>query len=393
MFVNFLYLKKNHFKNLKFLLSFFLFILTIGLFGQQLNRGLVYDFSDDWQVYNFEKKTFLPAVGGNPSNALSLVINLQKFHHYNFSISFNEESYVYVNYKLIKKTFPGEIIIYKIDSLKSINLQHEVLITIYKKDLFLNFPKASIIYNPKVVIANNKKEEVKTPFQINKRQNFAFRDFLVLTFVFLLITYAFLLNFYPRVFEQYYQLKNIFGTIEKTSLIKALGRVQLIFILNHSFLLSFGLMIFKKLFSLYNQGTITWDQSLPLLVYNWFGWALVIFCLILGKYILINLLGNLIGNDKIVYLHFYRHISLSQVFYPILIFSLFFLIVNNPGIYQSLYFIFWILIIAFQLVRSAVISIGLNKIIPFYNMYFFSYLCATEAIPVLLGFKYFSQIL
>jgi len=354
---------------------------------------VVYDFSDDWQIFNQDKNNYFPLLSGQTSNSVSINLPLKDFQHYSFYTSVFEETYLYIDNKLTIKLSPQSVVLFNIDSLNKVIKSEKVFLTFYRRNAFSKPPKANIVYikqNPSGAIQSVK---TLTSVAIIKRHSSVFKNFMILSFVFLFCSYTFLLNFYPKVFEQYFQISNIFGVVDKTTFLRSLSRVQLLFILNHSLLLSLGFNILKKIFSLYSHTSLIAEENIYLMFYNWVAWALVIFCLIMGKYILINILGNLLRGDKVVHLHFYRHISLSQTFYLFFVLALFFIMLRFPLGNANLYMIFWYIIISFQIIRMVIITIGLNKIIPFYNMYFFSYLCATEAIPVLLGFNYFSQIL
>ena len=354
---------------------------------------IVYDFSDDWQIFNKEKNNFFPLLSGQTSNSVSISLPIKDFQHYNFYTSVFDETYLYIDNKLTTKLSPQSVLLLSIDSLKKEIKTDKVFLTFYRRNAFSKLPKASIVYIKQSPLQAIQPVKLLSSVPIIKRQSSVFKNFMILSFIFLFCSYTFLLNFYPKVFEQYFQINNIFGVVDKTTFLRSLSRVQLIFILNHSLLLSLGFNILKKIFSLYSHTYLIANENINLLFYNLVAWALVIFCLIMGKYILINILGNLLRGDKIVNLHFYRHISLSQTFYLFFVAALFFIMLRYPLGLTNLYMIFWSIIVSFQIIRMIIITIGLNKIIPFYNMYFFSYICATEAIPVLLGFKYFSQIL
>ncbi len=375
---------------------FFLVLKSNFLFAQSdidKKFEIVYDFSDDWLIFNQEKNNYFPLLSNQTSNSVSISLPLKDYKNYSLHAFVIDETYLYINNRLTLKLSPQSELLFNIDSLNKELKADKAFLTFYRRNAFSKLPKASIVYVKQSASQVIRPVKLLTAVPIIKRQGSVFKNFMILSFVFLFCSYAFLLNFYPKVFEQYFQINNIFGVVDKTTFLRSLSRVQLLFILNHSLLLSLGFNILKKILSLNSHTYIIAEENIYLMVYNWIAWALVIFCLIMGKYILINVLGNLLRGDKVVHLHFYRHISLSQTFYLFFVTALFYTMLIYPLGNTNLYMIFWSIIVSFQIIRMIIITIGLNKIIPFYNMYFFSYICATEAIPVLLGFKYFSQIL
>lgn len=110
---------------------------------------------------------------------------------------------------------------------------------------------------------------------------------------------------------------------------------------------------------------------------------------LIGKVILIAIVSNLFGNNKIAAFYIKEMLNINLFFIIILFFSSILIYLYIGSIPQ-----FWILvaiygIVILYLVRLILIYFKILKLSSFSNLYLFSYFCTTEIFPFLIGLKYF----
>jgi hypothetical protein len=110
---------------------------------------------------------------------------------------------------------------------------------------------------------------------------------------------------------------------------------------------------------------------------------------LIGKVILVAIVSNLFGNNKIAAFYIKEMLNINLFFVIILFFSSI-LIYLNVGSIPS----FWLTIaiygiVILYLVRLILIYFKILKLSSFSNLYLFSYFCTTEIFPFLIGLKYF----
>ena len=122
------------------------------------------------------------------------------------------------------------------------------------------------------------------------------------------------------------------------------------------------------------------------------GW-LIIFILVLValfvKYVLIGSMSSLFAMSDKTNFYFIEYLRMAMIFYTIIFVVIGFMIVNMIYLIKPLLEGLVLLIVIFNLIRIIVIYFKFRQTVSIKNLHLFSYLCTTELIPIIIGFKFF----
>lgn len=356
----------------------------------------VQSLEDEWLVYDAEYRTYVPFIRekhGVP-DALYLHLNLNNYRGYQLSLFSPQSVYLFTQAQLQTLVPANQTVALDIDSLYTQHKQTRLLITLYRADGHAAMPSAAIVYP-----TQQKPENIAaaTALQTNRiDRNAPLKNFIIISLLLIMALYAFLWNYHPKAFKSYYNAAAMFSFSfkEDTVLIsRPLSNISLLFIYNHSLLLSFLYIVIQKGSGrlLLNDPVLQAASSFGDLMGYFFGLSVLIFLLNIGKYLFIYTLGSLFNLSQVIYIHFYEYLLLSRFFYNIVAILVFILVVSAPQTLPFLYGTVVLLIIAFSIIRLLIINFALNRQTSVKTLYLFSYLCATELIPILIGFKILVQ--
>jgi hypothetical protein len=383
---------------IKYLLSFFILLLSlvnvaIADVPQSDAYQVVQNLEEQWMVYDSEYKGYVPflkEMHGNPS-ALYLELNLDSYKGYFLQVSHTQGGYLFIQAQLYKKIASQEQIRLSIDSLKNLQQKSAILISLYNASGHTTMPSVAMVR--KVTASKDiglAEQSDVTPLKPATRSGLG--DFIILSALLIVTLYAFLWNYHPKAFNSYYSLKSLFSFSFKEDTVfvsRPLSRISMLFIFAHSMLLSFLYILIQKssgglaINDHYLQNSVTFVN---LFSYFFIATA-VVFGLILGKYMFIYLLGNLFNLSKIVHMHFFEYLLYSRVFYTIVVATVFVLYISYPALLPEAIEEIIFVIVVFNFVRLFIINFALNRFTSVKNLYLFSYLCATELTPLLIGIK------
>lgn len=376
-----------------FVFSFFSTPLLLGAIDiPQANYQTIEDLEESWQVYDADYKSYIPylqRVHGN-TEALHLQLNLNNYKGYRLLIQTPKPVYLFIQAQLNRKLTGGQTLILHIDSLRKIYPQPTVLLSFYNQLGHSTKPSVSIINYIERSSGNTIQEVSVLP--LKPREQSGLEDFSIVAAILITALFAFLWNYHPNAFRSYYNIKPLFSLSikEDTVLVsRPLSRLSMLFILNHSLLLSFLYILIQKSSGkqLLNDYVLQTASSFGELFYYFSLLSLSIFILIIAKYFFLYFLGSLFNLSNVIHIHFYKYLLFSRLFYSVIVPILFVIYLSFPlaistASQQVIY-----IIIAFNFIRLLIINFALNKLTSVKNLYLFSYLCATELTPLLIGIK------
>ncbi|GAA4401292.1 hypothetical protein GCM10023187_15350 [Nibrella viscosa] len=372
--------------------------LTVGVLAQA-QEGIgpdrsfypVYDFRDDYLVYDESYRTYVPYLNEQHSTipATSVFIDLESNRHYSILLSSQKDAYLFINAALQRKLPARQWLVLNIDSLYQIYHQPEIFLTLYGtpgiegKQLYLGYPKSAT--ETPVVLSDE-------GLSIRPRPSSVFDDFFGLCLVFLLATHAFLYSFNRRAFLRFYSIRDLFSlrVREETFLInKPLSRITMLFLLNLSFVAAFLIMFVQSrninLFS--SRSLLLPGQQLPELIADFFLISAIAFVLLLGKYFVLYALGNLYRLEGITNIHYFKALQSSLLFFTGVVAILTVITYNVPDIsWLNTYLM--VPFVTFYLARLALLYLVITNVTPIKNLYLFSYLCIIELIPLIIGVRF-----
>ncbi|WP_144080145.1 DUF4271 domain-containing protein [Flectobacillus major] len=354
---------------------------------------LVYDYHDDWQVYDDHYKAYVPYIKGEHKdyNSFSLFFDTENYRGYKLLYYSGKENYLFINASLQRKLPTEQWVVMDIDSLKE---------KYGKLKLFLTFYGTNTNVEAMTVQVGNKISKVEKSIQISDslltvipRELTPFQDFVTLGLLFLAVCYAFLYNLQPKAFGRYFSIQDLLTiNIRDDAFIvnKPFDLGNLLFVLNLSFTLAFIFMLIQSdEMDLFSVSTILRDgESLGTMFSNFIELGVVIFVLMLAKYVALAILTNLYRLDNITNVHYFKVIQASSIFFLVVVVFLSVSAVSAPEVIKNIQNILLIPISIFFLLRLILIYFTINKMTPLKNLYLFSYLCIVEVIPLIVGIRY-----
>ncbi|AFK02452.1 hypothetical protein Emtol_1303 [Emticicia oligotrophica DSM 17448] len=366
------------------------FATTVGPNDQYF---LVHDFHDDWQVYNDRMKAYIPYISeqhiGYPSH--TVFCDIQNNRGYNLLVySQKDDNFLFINGSLRQKIPVGKWIVLSVDSLYRVYEQPTIYVTLYgsnnieDKKLLLGY-KRSLNQKPIVLAESGITAKPRTPAP--------YRNYIILTSVFILIVFSYLSNSYIRAFQRYFNPKDLFNTLvrEQSFLInKPLNRTNVLFIILLSLIIGlFYMLLQSKGVQVFGARAILQEgDTLGILLSNYLRICLIVFVGLVVKYFFIGLIGQLFNLEKVVDLHYFKIIQASSLFYSSLVIVLLVLFMNYlPHNFDWQVYLFPP-VVAFYVIRFFILYFTIIRSIPIQSLYLISYLCIVEILPVILGIRF-----
>lgn len=354
----------------------------------------IYDYQNDWLVYNSQYKNYVPySQGVNESvRSVSLSIDLLKNRRYFLLIKTEAEGYLFLNGALQQRLPSEEWLKLNIDSLFRSFKSEELLLTVYG---------SSGISGKKVLLCNQKQKNAagivhhsaSTLINIKPIPFSQFGNFAVMAMLIILILNAWIFNLNPLSFVRLINPLEYFNNNPREQLSKInkpYSNSIIFFVLIDAMLMAFLLLFFStndlNLFSvitILTEQTNTFQYFLDFLLLSG-----IFFVLIYGKFVLMSVVGNMLNLDKLVDTLFLKIIQSAYFFYAALFLIVFMLGFNHTSWFIPLkpYILFPFLF--FYIGRFISLYVVTKPSASFINLYLFSYLCVIEIIPLIIGIKF-----
>jgi len=376
-------------KKLVFLVYFFLNIFSVNTLWAEIKHqySVLQDLNSEIIVFDDYYNSYVPLIPSKSSKYLSghLWLDVQKFRGNFLQFAASPHLSIFINGKFFKSysTFSEEKI--PVNQLISYSQSNrKVFVSFYNhtgvwpKNINITVPVQSFDFN------NNEESQI-LPREINY-----FNQFLVQVFFIVVLFIAILKMFFSKTFFIFYSFLNYFrrnNDIDEDDIILAstINKESFTFMFVNCFICSFSIMILFHAFS--PDFLPTFFKGLS----YWHIWIIQSFFFMLLyfiKYVLILINGLIYKLEKYTEYHFFIFASFIQkIGIFIFIFSMLFsntlstlsIDFNGPMLNFALVFtVILFFIVVFYKLRH------LHK---FTNFYLFSYLCITEAVPILLFYK------
>ncbi len=351
----------------------------------------IHDFRDDFQVYDEGAKAYIPYIIEQHADqtALSTYIDLESNRHYSLLVSTRRDGYLFINAALKRKLRADQWQVLSIDSLFRVYRQPEIFLTIYgapgldDKRLFIGYPKSTT--QKQVILGDDN-------LSVRPRPRTIYDNFLSLCILFLLATHAYLFTFYHRAFLRFYSLRDLvsFRAQEESFLInRPLSGTNLLFTLNLSFLIAY-LIVFvqsRNLDVFASRTLLLGGQNFGWLVGEFFLVSGAAFLSLIGKYVLLEVMGGLYKLQDSIHVHYFKLLQSSLLFFTVLALFLAIIAFNAPMVIW-LPNVLLLPLIGFYIARLMLLYFAIRSIEPIKNLYLFSYLCIVELIPLIIGLRF-----
>lgn len=350
----------------------------------------VRDFHDDFQVYDVDAKAYVPYIAEQHADqtTLSAYVDLESNRHYSLLITTQRDGYLFINAALKRRLIANQWVVLNIDSLYRAYRQPEIFLTLYgspgvdDKRLLIGYPK-SATQRPVVLQDTN--------LSVLPRQQDIYNDFLSVGLLFLLATHAFLYSFYHRAFLRFYSLRDLLSlrAQEESFLInRPLSSTNVLFLLNLGFVIGFLIMFMQsRNLDVFASRTLLNDQRFGWLIGEFLLVSTIAFLALIGKYIMLEVIGGLYKLQRIINIHFFKILQSSLLFFTALTLLLAIIAYNTPY-FPGLQNVLLLPLIGFYTARLALLYLSIRSLEPIKNLYLFSYLCIVELVPLIIGLRF-----
>jgi hypothetical protein len=362
-------------------------------FAVPTREVLIADRSEDWLFFDADKKKylpFLPEMHTETKIPIHQIIDLSEHNKGFFYFRIRKGEHIYLNNLLIKIAQKEEWT--ELDAAKLTSYGSTVLLTLYGEKKFSTPP---VFYHTSVKQSENElaPERDKSGVLIKKSKSLDFRDFSILTTILLLLLIAFAKKWTDPVFDSKMWLEKIADFIRPVRFSVKMNMLDLlVFVLLSSLVLSHTIMIFGQFDTYFGSKAVSseeykgiWDFSKTYL-----STFLIVAFVFVVKYFLVLFAAQLqFTNKQVVQIHTQVFVRYGKIFLAInfiLSALLSFSALKNGAILLNSA----LLMMIFGLVlHAAIVSFFVFRTLSLKKLYLFSYLCATEFVPLFLIIKLF----
>lgn len=358
--------------------------------GYQVIRHMKYDFL----TYSQPSGQYVPVVPNTISNfqEVSFILDAGEYENNALLLCLQPGSYLFVEQQIVAYSRLANCQELSIDSLKKVYEQDSIFFTIYHPELNLNASQVNIVAS-QANLAFPAPSAANGMLEIFRRPANDFSNFFGLGVLILLIIMALLTNIYSKAFANYYNFRKAVAVKFREENLFAARPTSIsyvYFLIFHSLLMAFVLITIFHFTDFWPE-TVRFlnTQSLQEAFKSWFMLAFLIFSTFVLKYIYIAAFGALFSLGTFSALHYYDFIRMSKVFF-LFTFSCVVLLFYGFGYGQEVWLkIIIYTIVFFSVFRVIILYLKLLKFSPFRNLHLFLYICSTELLPMLIGFKIF----
>lgn len=374
-------------------------ILLLGIhiqafaFGEEENIVVVKDLESELMVYDESEQRYFPYIDDKKVSfpIITLALDLKANSGYSFNVYATNNASLFIEGKIVDYLEEGKNSRYSIDSLTNIYQKDSLYLTVYSPTgKFENFSFEIVSVQPeklKVQESNNQ------DYYIHPRRIGSFSDYFVLASVLILVFVTILYRTNQKYFHDFYNFPKAMSMKireEAYLSVRYITGTYLSFLIIQSFIIGFILLnIFHYSHNLKSQLDFISTDTLMSSMMGWMKVSGLIFLSFLLKYFLVKSISQLFNLKGFSTIHFFDFFRLSITFYLLILVAIVILI---PGF--SFEDFLWIptlikIIIIFYIFRMLVLFLKLYKYAPFRNLHLILYICSTELLPLLVGFKIF----
>jgi hypothetical protein len=354
----------------------------------------VYDYANDWLVYNPQYKNYVPFSQGvnEGTRFVSLYIDLVKNSRYVLLVKAETDGYLFLEGALQNKISANRWQELNIDSLYKVYKKDELLLTVYggpgigdKAVMLCNKKKLS---DPAII------EQAGRNFINIKPITFTpFGNFAGITLIIVLMLNAWIFNLNPLSFIRLINPIEFFNNDPRDQLSKInkpYSNTVIFFVIICSMLMSFIVIYFSSnKLNLFSVSTILSEKSNTLeIVSDFFVLSTIFFVLTYVKYIFMVMAGNMLNLDKQVDIIFIKIIQSSYLFYAAMFLLVFMLSFNHINWITDMKDFVLLPFLVFYSIRFLALYVVTKPPGSLINLYLFSYLCVIEIIPLIVGMKF-----
>ena len=348
----------------------FLFVISIA-YGENI---ALKDYTQELYLYNAKMKSWEPCLKNELNNETIIGFYIEpEDQSNNLKLCLSKEDYVFMEGKLLSSNFNCRL--FAVDSLMQESGNKRPFLIIY-----MPLGGQGIV---SVDLIRNHVSTGISSFSDRLRIN-SLSDFMISALVLLLAIWALIYNLYPKHFLEFYNLKRLSSLkIREQNILtaKPLNLINLIFLFAH------GLLVSYVIVGLTNAGSATQRPSLYF-IQEWLQTGVIVFSLLLLKYLIVYMMGNLFKMKAFVSMHFYDYVSMSKYFFFCAALCLVFFSLDTGTSNEVLKRFVVISFFGFSFARILYLMAKALGATSYRFIHLFSYLCTTEILPLVILAKW-----
>jgi hypothetical protein len=336
------------------------------------------DLNTQWQTY--ESGEYKPYDEISSVNAIYIHLRAGSYSGKDLQISSCFNYFVFINGKIAGEQIGDTR--YNLDSLARVTKSSNLLITIFQKDLSRQTLTTKLTSSSVEVI-----ESASKPASF-------FKDFVILAGLMIIILFVLAIRLNPKLSSDYLSLEKVFSlrdADDSQSNARLTNSANVQFYIMTSMLLAlFFIIIFKFLPADYTLSTSFSSESFWKTLVLWLLTTLFILLIFLAKVSIIFSLTRLFGLRGLARIHYFNWIRLLLILFgasSIIIFIYFISRGLSPTFFEVLLYVVSGALVAWTLI----VFLKLNNKSEHSMFHLFSYICATEIIPLLITIKVLFQ--
>jgi hypothetical protein len=363
----------------------------------------IYSLASDWSIYDNQLQAYVPFLPSlhTEEKQLYLTINTQKYKDFYISLfgekgvnlfinnnlvyHFQDSTWLHLRVDSLQKTMQGASLLLTYWSIRTIKTAPISEITWHKKEKIAQSVQIDTINN----IPSNESKDTLVLIKTKESKIKEHKNFLLLATLGILAVMAIFSITSKPIFSFAFLSDTLSDFLKGKNQIKRLSTPYFIFfVLYYGLILAFVVMFFstyssKISYRIFFDEPTTLGKRIEIFLLLTF----VMIAFITLKYTLIWILGSLYNDKQLINLHFQEYMNLSQFFCVTLLAVT--LLANSIATTISQTTIdFLVYFFAFcMLSQSILMSYRINNAVIHKKLYLFSYLCASEYIPLFLSAK------
>jgi hypothetical protein len=357
------------------LTAWLVLLAVISVFCQPLGTE---NLSGQWQTYQLgEYKSY---DGSAKVDAIYIRLKPSAYPGRDLAISSCFNYFVFLNGRIIGESKGDRV--YDLDSLAKANKSSDLLITIFQKNL-----------SQQTLLTKLTSRSTDITDNVIKPTSF-FKDFVILAGLIIIILFVLAIRLNPKLSSDYLSLQKTISlrdADDSQSNARLTNSSNVQFYIMTSMLLSlFFIMIFKFVPAEYALSTSFTSESFWKTVVLWLLTTLAIVGIFLIKIIIIFSLTRLFGLRGLARIHYFNWVRLLLIVFgtaSVIIFIYFISRGLSPGFFEVLLY----LVVGVLVAWTLIVFLKLNNKSEHSMFHLFSYICATEIIPLLITIKVLFQ--
>jgi len=339
----------------------------------------------DWVFYDEKEKVMLPFLDNSNENpvAIHLALDVDHGKEAYLMLEIPSNTSLFIENKMVEYVDEQATRFFLLDSLKNIFEKDTLQLTLFYKDEFENPVNAKIGFIHRTFDSSLNVNPI-TGRNLDSRGDYM--KIIILAIVTFFVTLYTLFPYDLFDFLSFRTLITFRYTDTAMTKFRSITKTQTLVILYHAALSACIVYIFLNYY--YNPfGNIFIMRINPI-----FAWILIFGIMLLSlvfKYILIGIISILFGLSDKINFYFIEFLRMAMIFYSLIFVIISFAIINHIYSLDVLLETLLYAVILFNIIRFILIYFKFRATLSIKNLHLFSYLCTTELIPIVLGFKFF----